>query len=84
MEHVTSDAAKSELALCVKRAVNQYFDDLSGESSSDLYAMLLANIEKPLLEVVMQRAGGNQTRAAIWLGLNRNTLNKKLKNAGLE
>ncbi len=84
MENTSAEAAKGELALCVKRAVSQYFDDLSGEPSSDLYAMLLANIEKPLLEVVMQRAGGNQTRAALWLGLNRNTLNKKLKAAGLE
>jgi Fis family transcriptional regulator len=35
-------------------------------------------VEKPLLEVVMQRAGQNQSRAAEWLGLNRNTLRKKL------
>jgi Fis family transcriptional regulator, factor for inversion stimulation protein len=84
VDSVKTEASKGELALCVKRAVNQYFDDLSGEPSSDLYAMLLANIEKPLLEVVMQRAAGNQTRAALWLGLNRNTLNKKLKAAGLE
>ena len=40
--------------------------------------MVLQAVEKPLLEVVMQRAGQNQSRAAEWLGLNRNTLRKKL------
>ena len=80
----TQGASADALALSVKRVVTQYFTDLGGEPSSDLYAMMLTNIEKPLLEVVMQEAGGNQTRAAAWLGLNRNTLHKKLKNAGLE
>jgi Fis family transcriptional regulator, factor for inversion stimulation protein len=80
----TTETNNTELALCVRRVVSQYFDDLGGEPSSDLHAMLITSIEKPLLEVVMQRAGGNQTRAAIWLGLNRNTLNKKLKAQGLE
>ncbi len=79
-----AETSNTELALCVRRVVSQYFDDLGGEPSSNLHAMLIASIEKPLLEVVMQRAGGNQTRAAIWLGLNRNTLNKKLKAQGLE
>jgi Fis family transcriptional regulator len=35
-------------------------------------------MEKPLLDVVMRHAEGNQSRAAVWLGLNRNTLRKKL------
>jgi Fis family transcriptional regulator len=43
-----------------------------------MYDMLLNVVEKPLLDVVMQRAGQNQSRAAEWLGLNRNTLRKKL------
>jgi Fis family transcriptional regulator len=43
-----------------------------------MYEMLLRLVEKPLLEVVMQHAGNNQSRAAEWLGLNRNTLRKKL------
>ena len=45
--------------------------------------MLLRAVEKPLLEVVMARTGHNQSRAAQWLGLNRNTLHKKLRQHGL-
>jgi len=40
--------------------------------------MLVRVVEKPLLEVVMAEAAHNQSRAAEWLGLNRNTLRKKL------
>ena len=40
--------------------------------------MILDAVEKPMLEVVMARAGGNQSRAAEWLGINRNTLRRKL------
>ena len=43
-----------------------------------MYDMLVRAVEKPLLEVVMQHADKNQSRAAEWLGLNRNTLRKKL------
>jgi Fis family transcriptional regulator len=43
-----------------------------------MYDMLMRVVEKPLLEVVMEHTGHNQSRAAEWLGLNRNTLRKKL------
>jgi Fis family transcriptional regulator len=43
-----------------------------------MYDMLVRLVEKPLLEVVMSQADNNQSRAAQWLGLNRNTLRKKL------
>ncbi len=43
-----------------------------------MYDMLIHLVEKPLLEVVMTQADNNQSRAADWLGLNRNTLRKKL------
>ena len=64
---------------CVSHAVNQYFDDLNGEQPSNLYNMVLNEIEKPFLSVVMERVEGNQTRASEVLGINRNTLRKKLK-----
>jgi Fis family transcriptional regulator len=51
---------------------------MAGEEPDGMYDMLLNVVEKPLLEVVMQRAEQNQSRAAEWLGLNRNTLRKKL------
>jgi Fis family transcriptional regulator len=51
---------------------------MEGEEPTGMYDMLLSTVEKPLLEVVMHRAEQNQSRAAEWLGLNRNTLRKKL------
>ena len=63
---------------CVRSSLEIYFRDLGGESPNDMYDMLVRLVEKPLLEVVMQQADQNQSRAAQWLGLNRNTLRKKL------
>ena len=50
----------------------------AGIEPDGMYDMLVRVVEKPLLDVVMERAEGNQSRAAQWLGLNRNTLRKKL------
>jgi Fis family transcriptional regulator len=55
-----------------------YFRDLDGTDPTGLYDMLVKLVEKPLLDVVMTQSGQNQSRAAEWLGLNRNTLRKKL------
>jgi Fis family transcriptional regulator, factor for inversion stimulation protein len=49
-----------------------------------VYDMVLASVEKPLLEVVLQHVDGNQSRAADLLGLNRNTLRKKMNLYGIE
>lgn len=63
---------------CVRASLQAYFRDLDGTDPADLYDMLVKAVERPLLEVVMEKAGRNQSRAAQWLGLNRNTLRKKL------
>ncbi len=68
----------SELTDCVRRSLNRYFRDLDGETPNSIYGMVLASVEKPMLEVVMKQAAGNQTVAADMLGINRNTLRKKL------
>ncbi len=67
----------------VNTAIKNYFDSLDGQTPSDLYEMVLAEVEAPLLERVMEYTRGNQTKAAIILGLNRGTLRKKLKIYGL-
>ncbi|MGE8398057.1 MAG: helix-turn-helix domain-containing protein, partial [Comamonas sp.] len=54
-----------------------------GETPSNMYDMVLRLVEKPLLDVVMQQSDNNQSRAAQWLGLNRNTLRKKLLEHGM-
>ncbi len=64
---------------CLRDALAQYFDDLRGTEPHALHEMVLRAVERPLLEVVMQRAEGNQSRAAQWLGINRNTLRRKLR-----
>ena len=68
----------SNIEASVRESLLRYFDDLAGEAPEDMYEMVLRLVEKPLLEVVMQQAENNQSRAADWLGLNRNTLRKKL------
>ena len=67
----------------VERAVANYFEHLDGQDVTDVYEMVLAEVEAPLLEVVMKYTRHNQTRAANVLGLNRGTLRKKLKQYGL-
>ena len=62
----------------VRQSLEDYFKDLHGTEPDGLYDMMLQAMEKPLLEVIMQKANHNQSRAAQWLGLNRNTLRKKL------
>jgi Fis family transcriptional regulator, factor for inversion stimulation protein len=71
------------LSDCVKANIEAYFNDLDGTNPTHMHDMLTRAVEKPLLEVVMARAQHNQSRAAQWLGLNRNTLRKKLLEHGL-
>ena len=68
---------------CVRDSLEDYFLDLNGTDPAGLHDMLVKAVEKPLLEMVMERAQHNQSRAAQWLGLNRNTLRKKLLEHGL-
>jgi len=70
--------SQHDLGRCVTNALEQYFRDLDGERPAAIYDMVLKSVEKPMLELVLTRAGGNQTLAAEMLGINRNTLRKKL------
>ena len=63
---------------CIRASLAQYFKDLRGAEPHSMHQMILDAVEKPLLDVVMQQAEGNQSRAADWLGINRNTLRRKL------
>jgi Fis family transcriptional regulator len=70
--------SKKQIDECVRESLEAYFNDLGGEQPHAMYDMLVKAVEKPLLEVVMKQADNNQSRAAEWLNLNRNTLRKKL------
>ncbi len=70
--------SKKDIDDCIRSSVEQYFKDLRGAEPGDLHELFLAAAEKPLLDVVMRHAQGNQSKAADWLGINRNTLRRKL------
>ena len=76
-------APVQSLRQSVTAAVRHYLDELDGQISTDVYQMVLTEIEAPLLEEIMAYTRNNQTKASIMLGLNRGTLRKKLKQYNL-
>ena len=70
--------SKKKIEDCIRDSLEQYFKDLRGTEPHAVYGMVLGTVEKPMLEVVMKHAEGNQSKAAEWLGINRNTLRRKL------
>ncbi len=70
--------SKKYIEECIRSSLETYLRDLRGTEPDGMYDMILHVVEKPLLEVVMRHADDNQSKAAQWLGLNRNTLRKKL------
>jgi Fis family transcriptional regulator len=75
--------AQKPLRDSVKQAVNKYLKQLDNTDVNDVYELVMAEVEAPLLEEIMTFTRGNQTRAAIMLGINRGTLRKKLKQYGM-
>lgn len=78
-----TDRRNMVLSHCIQASLKNYFDDLDGHAPGNLYDLVLNEIEKPLLEVVMQQTDHNITKAAEILGLNRGTLRKKLQKYGI-
>ena len=74
---------QATLAEHVRNALTRYMEELDGHHPSNLYQMVIEEVERPLLEIVMNHVGGNQTRAARCLGINRATLRKKLALYGI-
>jgi len=70
---------KTDIPDCINQSLDQYFKDLNCENPTNVYDMVVGLIEKPLLTYIMGISKGNQSKAAEILGLNRNTLRKKLK-----
>lgn len=81
----TVDAVEADgLSSTVERHLRAYFDAHEHDlPASGLYDRVLQEIERPLLAIVLDECEGNQLRAAELLGLNRNTLRKKIRALGL-
>ena len=75
---IKTDQSKS-LSEQVTETLEVYFDNLQDEKTSDLYEMVIQQVEKPLIEFVLAKTENNQTQTAQILGINRNTLRKKMQ-----
>jgi Fis family transcriptional regulator, factor for inversion stimulation protein len=85
MKTTTCNLNDNDIARTVRSVMETYLHDLEGEMPScSVYDMVMNCVEKPLLETVLHHAGGNQTRAADLLGINRNTLRKKMQTLGIQ
>ena len=82
-EHVDRPGTAEPLHSMVRQAVEEYFRNLDGHDASGLFELVMTEVEVPLLETTLAHAGGNQSRAAAMLGINRATLRKKLMRYGL-
>lgn len=74
----SQDNNSSSLDILVREVMEKYFRDMDGHQPTDLYELILSQIEKPLFETVLDYTGGNVSRAAEMLGLNRGTFRNRL------
>lgn len=80
-----NDHSTTVTPLCVhvRNTVQCYLEHLHGHDAVDLYEIVMAEVEKPLLQVVLEHSGHNQSKTAKVLGLSRSTLRKKMEHYGL-
>ena len=71
-------ARETAIQRCVKAELQRYFELLDGEPPNDLYRMVMQQVERSLLDTVLQQCDGNRSQAAAWLGISRGTLRGKL------
>ncbi len=74
----TSAPMNHSLRSSVRESLQSYFTQLDGQTPANLYGMVMAEVEKPLIEMVLQLTNGNQSKAAIIMGISRGTLRKKM------
>lgn len=83
IEHDNVKQEISQLTHAVKHSIRRYLYELEGTQPSDMYDLVLRQVEQPLLEAILEHTKGNQSKAAEYLGLNRGTLRKKLRQYNL-
>ncbi|MHB1947646.1 MAG: helix-turn-helix domain-containing protein [Gammaproteobacteria bacterium] len=71
------------LRQAVRDTLRNYFTNIGGEQPVDFYSILLEEIERPMLEVLINHTHYNQVKMAHILGISRGTLRKKLKQYGM-
>jgi len=81
--HENTNVILLPLSMYVKQTIELYLSQLNGHDASGLHAMVISEVEKPLLETTLEHSGYNQTKAAKALGLSRSTLRKKLDQYGI-
>ncbi len=74
----------SGISGCIKEHLHEYFENLNGTKPKSIYAQLLKEFDAPLIEIVLKETKGNKVKTSEILGINRNTLSKKMKELGLE
>ncbi len=79
----TKPETDSAIDQVVKTNLESYLSDLNGSNPQQIYDMVINAVERPMLEVIMRHAENNQVRASEMLGINRNTLRKKLQSHGI-
>ena len=67
----------------VRKHVDQYFEELDGETPQDLYNLVVGQVEHALLEAALHQSNNNQSKAAEMLGISRGTLRTRMKLFGL-
>lgn len=79
--HAINIDDKSQVPLCsqVKNALDQYFAQINGHKVSGLHAMVISEVEKPLIVSTLEHTGYNQSKASEILGMSRSTLRKKIE-----
>lgn len=78
ISEISANVSNQSLRNSVRESLRQYFIRLEGQTPANLYEMVLAEVELPMLEMVLQYTGQNQSKAAKILGLSRGTLRKKM------
>ena len=73
----------SSLSKTIKSETLTYIDKMNGQGVSDLHNVFISEVEKSLISTVLDHLGGNVTKTASYLGINRGTLIKRIKDYGL-
>jgi Fis family transcriptional regulator len=80
----TQKKAQTFLEKWLNKSIKQYVGAMDRQNSGHLHELIMGGIEKPLVEIVLKETNGNQTQAANILGVNRNTLRKKIAEYEIE